>query len=436
MKIRILIGAYCLLISLFGFSQTSAYQIDDLISLALKENLSLAVTKNQQLASENLATKAQAGFLPSFAFTTSFNGSSSNTNLEFAVGLQPIEVKNAQNIGINSNIGLNYTIFNGFGRIHTYNALVNSQKMSYLQMRVISENLLLEVVNSYLDAQNARISLTITIQNFELSKERYARIEKAVKSGTSSNIDLLSAAFDKNQDSLQIMQLDGIFQKQKLVLNLLCGNQLPENWKLSEEIPTPDNINFDEIAEKTLKNEASILLARIAKDLSQNQLKIAEARRMPEVNLQAGYNYLNQRNGAGIILSQQVAGPAGTINFSIPIFNGKQLSTAIKNSELDFDSKVKEETLAKLRIETDLEFAKIDWKLLQKSLILQYDNVTLAETNYERATQAFQRGLITYIELRTIQLQIQRAKNLVTESNIQLLKLSYSLLRASGELLQ
>jgi outer membrane protein TolC len=425
----------CALLPFHLFGQTT-YNLQELISIALQHNYSIAIAKNDEQSASNLATRAQAGFLPSFIASSSLTASSSNTNLEFAGGLPPVEVKNAVNLGVNANLGLNYTLFSGFGKVYTFQSLKNAEKLSHIQVQMMSENLILEVVNAYLDAQMARISLIIAEQNFLLSKEVFSRLKKNKALGIGTSIDLMSAEFNKNQDSLSILQMESNLQRAQIALKVLCGDKLTENWTLSDELPAPQNIDFNEIENNAMTKETSILLAIVSKELAMSQSKLAESRRMPQVDFQFGYNYLNQQNGAGIILSQQVVGPSGNLTFSLPIFNGRQLSTAIKNAQLDVQSRAQEEELAKLRIATDLDLAKIDWNLFQQSLQLQYENVRLSEANYERAEKAYQRGLINYTELRTIQLQIQRAKSLVSEANIQILKLTYSLMRISGDLLQ
>lgn len=93
--------------------------LDQIISTALEQNFDIAIAKNNATAASNQATKAQAGYYPTINLNGNANYSINNTKLTFAGGIPDAEVDGAQNTNLGANIGFNYIVFNGFGRVHT-----------------------------------------------------------------------------------------------------------------------------------------------------------------------------------------------------------------------------------------------------------------------------------------------------------------------------
>ena len=59
------------------------------------------------------------------------------------------KVESAESKNINASIGLNYTIFDGFGRSYNYKKLQQSQNLSELEVKDIIENSLLQIFTLY-----------------------------------------------------------------------------------------------------------------------------------------------------------------------------------------------------------------------------------------------------------------------------------------------
>ena len=98
--------------------------LQQIISSALQQNFDIAIANNNTTAASNQATKAQAGYYPSVNLNGNANYSINNTKLKFGGGFPDAEVDGAQNTNLGANIGFNYIIFNGFGRVHTYQNLI------------------------------------------------------------------------------------------------------------------------------------------------------------------------------------------------------------------------------------------------------------------------------------------------------------------------
>ena len=119
----------------------------------------------------------------------------------------------------------------------------------------------------------------------------------------------------------------------------------------------------------------------------------------------------------------------------MPIFNGNQLTTAIKNADLAKQNSELELAKSKLTIQNQLYAAELDSKQITRTLQAQEENITLAELALQRAQSSYRNGQISFNDLRVAQLNVLVAKNSANQAKINLVKLYYTVSRLSGGLL-
>ena len=425
------------LIILSGYTTMAQEELNlqQIISIALQENFDIAIAKNKTTSASNLATKGQAGYYPSVNLNGNANYSINNTSLKFAGGLPDVEVQGAQSTNLGANVGFNYVIFNGFGRVHTYQNLMATQRLNKVQAQVVAENLVLNIVNQYLDLQQNKLNLEAAIQNLVVSEDRVKRVSIANKNGVKSKLDVLSAEVDLNNDSLTIENLTTSIAKQKANLNVQMGRDPKTNFNTTDAIDVPAELNIDEIEAQALANNSSMLLAQVSQILATNQAEIINGGRLPTLAANGSYGYNTAQNGAGIVLSQSTLGFQGGLTLSMPIYNGNQLTTAMANADLAKQNSELELAKAKLNIQSQLHTAQLDSKLITSTLQAQEENVRLAQLALERAQSSYINGQISFNDLRVAQLNVLIAKNNTNQAKINLVKLYYTVSRLGGGLL-
>ena len=326
-------------------------------------------------------------------------------------------------------------LFNGFGRVHTYNSLMARQQLSAVQSQILSENLILDAVNKYLDLQQAILNLKVANENLKISEERLKRTKIANENGVKSKIDLWTSQVDLTNDSLAVLSQKAVIRKQLANLNLVMGRNPSDKLLLINEIPVPELKDLTEAKNKALQSNATLLLSKISLKLSEESAASIGAQQYPQINLNASYGINSSQNGAGIVLSQKTLGLNSGVTFSMPIFAGNQLTTAMKNAALTAENSELELKKASQNIEYQFEAAAIDLELLQANILALESNISLAELALKRATLSYNEGLITYNDLRIVQLNVLAAKNRRNEATISLVRLFYGINRLSGELL-
>jgi outer membrane protein TolC len=219
-------------------------------------------------------------------------------------------------------------------------------------------------------------------------------------------------------------------------MNTLIGRNASEKLKIANDIPVPQIEDLEKAKNKALSNNASILLSQVSLELAKENSEIVNAQQWPQVNLNASYGINSSQNGAGIILSQKTLGLNSGISFSMPIFNGNQLTTAIKNADLATENGQLELKKAIQNIDYQFEAAKVDLQLLQDNISALEKSIALANLALERATISYNEGIISYNDLRVAQLNLLAAKSKRNEATIAMVRLFYSINRLSGDLIQ
>ncbi len=407
----------------------------NVVARTLKSNYQIQVSEIQSKQALNLANLGQAGFFPQINANGSGAFSQNNTKLEFAGGLPDVERNGAINTSLGANIGLNYTVFNGFGRVYTYRNLVGQSLLTNIQAQIVAENLVFEAVSRFVSYQQNRLNAQLAEANLAVSQQRLAYVEAGNKTGARTKLDVLSAQVDLKNDSLVWIQAQTAAEKEAFALNVLMGEIPNKELVLSLDMPTPVLESEEALIQKVGSNASAVLLSQLSRDLSRNQFDLARSRQMPTLSINANYGYLNSQNGAGIILSQTNTGFNSSASLVVPIFNGKQLNNAVKNADLEVQRKGYEYEQAKLQAMQMVYEALADQKVLETQIYTLSQSVILSESALKRAQEAYANGQIQFNDLRAAQVNKLQAESALVSARMNLLRLRYSVKRLCGELL-
>ena len=117
---------------------------DEAVKIALEYNFDIRTADNNVLAAKNNADIKNSNYLPSVNASSSANFSLSDTETTFQDGTTR-DVNGVQTSRYSASIGLNYTLFDGFGRENVYRSLKESYNISELQARQVIEFALVDM---------------------------------------------------------------------------------------------------------------------------------------------------------------------------------------------------------------------------------------------------------------------------------------------------
>jgi len=113
------------LLFLLGFYTGYAQELltkENAVNLALENNYGIKIAKNNVKIAENNASILNSGYLPKLTANAGANYNNNNLELTLLDG-NSTKTNNAVSKTYNASVGLNYTLFDGFGRAYNYKKL-------------------------------------------------------------------------------------------------------------------------------------------------------------------------------------------------------------------------------------------------------------------------------------------------------------------------
>lgn len=412
----------------------------DTLSLAkaientLAYNHGLKVAKYQVDMAENLATAGNAGLLPKLTLSGGTNYSNQNTTIVFNGNIPKNEVEGAVSTGYNASVGMSYTLFDGLGVIYNFRKLQTQSDRSQMQWLLTTENTVIQVINIYLEIVKTQTAYEMLQSNLKISEERLLRVEKAFEVGAKTGLDRLNARVDYTNDSLNMATTAFQLNNLKRNLNWYMGQDVQTNYSVS--LPQADMLSagLESLLTKSLENNRNFILAGLNKDIAELDYSLAFSKRMPVVTGNLAYGINHAQNGAGIVLSSDVAGLSGNLALNFNLFDGLKVKTQIENAELSIAMGEEQMQESRKTIARDVHNAYEGYQFSKQQQLSENQHVLFAKLALERSMEAYRTGTISATDLRIAQQNLLNAQTRQFNTGLSVLKYYYELKKLSGEL--
>ncbi len=415
-------------------AKTTVMSIDEVLKRTLEHNFDIRISKNNTQSSQNLATKGQAGLLPSVDVNAGFNYQNQNTYQEFAGNFGTNDVRGAQTYGGNGAIQVSYILFKGFHNRHQYHLLKNNVSTASLREQLQIEATFMNVYNVYYNIIALERALKTAGESVATSKLRLDRVKRQLEFGQATTIQVLNAQVDLNSDEASYQSTLKSLKQSKLNLSFLMGDSSYTDFQTDTIISGMDK-------EQLLKLKSAISNDNLELKLNNSQyynysyeLKKAKSALFPTLSANASYGVSTNQAEAGVLLVQNTAGFTGGLTLSFNLFNGKRSQNAIDNNILALHSNQLEKEQLMSRLSTDFEAAFLDYDYSALLLEQQQSSVQLAHDAMELAKTRLELGQINNLEYRETQTNLLHAEQQLIQQAYNLKIAELKLLQISGQL--
>ncbi|MFN3405968.1 MAG: TolC family protein [Cytophagaceae bacterium] len=422
-----------LLIPALNVNAQDTLSLQDAIRMALENNFSIRLMKNEVEIAKNNNTIANAGMLPSLSATGSQDNSITTTEQKFFDG----RTRNASNAGthsLNAGVMMDWTIFQGYSMFIAKNTLEQLQQVGELQQRLTIENTVASVIISYYDivAQNMRKKVLTDAVN--LGKERKNLVEYMMQLGSASRPDVFQVSVDLNNDSASLLQQNILINNLKSNFNVLLGREGDVSFETELEIPIEKSLQYDQLLTKVEQQNTRLFLARRNIHLADLNTRFWKSQYYPRVSLYGGYNYLQSRSEVGLLQSNLNFGPTYGVRATFNIFNGFTNKRNLNNSKILQQSSELELRQVQLEIRNDLLKLYNTYIGNLELMKLQQENLIMARENLNISVEKFRLGSINNIDLRIIQQNLINAETKYLEARYEAKVAETELMRLAGEI--
>ncbi|MEM6346699.1 MAG: TolC family protein [Bacteroidota bacterium] len=419
--------------------------LDDAIQKALESNYDIRVARYNIESVTNNAQPGMAGLLPEVSATAGANYSNSSGSADFPItdsltGERVVVTQSASGIETNSqNVGIsaNYTVFSGLANKTNYQLLQKNVELTEAQVKGQIEANLVQVINAYYQLARLQANYQILLESEQASRERINFVRNQFEFGQSNSLAILNAQVDLNTDSVNLAVAEMNMETARRELNLLMGAGLEEVFSVEEKVDWNAGWKLEELARLARESNASLMTASYNRQVSELNLKIAQASRLPRLDVNASYAYNNSNNGPFSFATRtQGLGLNAGATLSVPIFTGFRNKVNIQNAEVSVASSNLSYQQAEQILLKDLYNAYANYQNSIAIYRLQRKNLSAAEANFSRTQESFELGQATSIQFRDAQLNLQRVQNQINDLRFDIKLNEMELIRLSGQLVE
>ena len=426
---RNIIFKFLLLLLFTSISHSqSMLKIEDAIAIGLKNNFDIQISRNEADIDKVNNTPGNAGMYPNLSLNMGGIYNLDNSHQEYINGSV---INNSSTLARNYNAGLalNWTLFDGFKMFTTRQKLQEIQNLGELKYRYQIQQSVAQIVSAYYDIVRQKQQLKNIIEVKELSRERMKIGETRFNAGMSAKTELLQAQVDFNtQSQSEILQINVIAEAKRNLYKLINLN-IADNYEVTDSIPL-SMIDSSSASKKVIDNNPNIKLLQKQLDIARLSIQETESLNLPYLNLTAGYGLNIAQNSLNSMSYDREYGPQVGLSFSLPIYQGGNISRKIEVAELSAKSIQLDIEALKIESLTQFQNALNRYGTQLQLLAIEEETKKLSKENLYLAMERLKLAQTTSIEVRDAQLSyensITRLSNIyfnlkVAETEIKLL---------------
>lgn len=417
-----------------GFSQEKLTK-ENAINLALKNNYGIKIAKNNVKIAKNNTSIFNSGYLPKVIANAGANYT--NNSSEFtSQNNDKSEINNAESKLYNASIGLNYTLFDGFGRTYNYKKLKEIYNLSELEAQAIIENSVLQIFTAYYQVAQLTEDNQNIIESLYISKQRLQRAKYSFDYGQSTKLQLLNAEVDVNNDSIRYINTQRFLANSKRDLNLLLGRTVTTNFTVDTYISFDLVFDYQNLLSKAKSHNIEMLKITKSIELSNFDIKINKANLYPSLSFNSAYGFNKSDNDATFNYAEQLSkGINAGISLNWNLFDGGNTKTRIQNSKIIADNLQVQKNQIVNELDRNISNALEIYNNALFILKAEEKNVETNKRNFSRTEEQFKLGQITSIEFRQAQVNLLNAQSNLNQAKYDAKNAELKILQLTGELL-
>lgn len=395
-----------------GISQTF-WTLEDCISHALKNNISVKQSEIDMQSVEIDRLQAKGNFLPSLNASASYNFNEGKN-------INPVtnQYENTFFQSASGGVSMDVTLFAGLQNWRRLKLLEMSKLASQYNLDKTKDDIILMIMNSYLEVLSSKEQLKKMTTQLEISKENLQRTRDLIEVGTLPKGDIYEAESQVFTQEQQIIATENALFISKMGLAQLLLLKDFQNFDIADtnfDVPITDIMSKTpiEIFQKSKENIKDIKIAETNVLLAEANVRLAKSSYSPRLSGQWGYNSRWSKNLAEDFWSQ-ISGNRGMyagLSLSIPIFNGFSTQSNVKRQKINLQKALWSKEQAELTTQRTVYQAYTDVSNSKKLFEATQKTLQAKEQVFLYAKERHQVGLMNTFDFNQSKNQFQSAEN-------------------------
>ncbi|NMH87576.1 TolC family protein [Flavivirga algicola] len=406
-----------LLIGLTLSAQEKKWTLQECVSHALENNITVQQTENSILINEQDILAAKGNFLPSVS-------GGLGQRMSIGSGFDPVSnerINNQTTHSFNYNLSVNQTVFNGFRTLNLYKQSRLNQEITNLELARIKDDISLNVVNAYLNVLFNKENLETAQAQNDFSEKQLQQVKDLVDAGVQPRANIFDAEATLSRDSQQVTIAENNFNLSLLTLSQLL--QVPFNGFNVEiiDVTTPSEAllynDVSPILNYAIENRNEIKIAKKNIENAELNTEISKSGYLPSVNFSYGFgsvwsesknDFIKQAYFRELDLNK---GHNFNLNINIPIFSRFQNKTAVSKSKIREANSKLSLNQAKLDLESNIQRAYTDAQAALKAYLAAKTSLESQELAFGNSKERYDIGSMTAFDLEQARVQLINAQS-------------------------
>lgn len=395
MKLYIIIAS--LLFTLYTFGQEAAsndikiWSLEDCITYALEHNITVKDAGLNTNLAEVDYNKSKSSRLPNLFGSASQSFSSGNT-IDPITSDYVTDQINSTNVGINSSM----TLFQG----NQLNGQIKQNKLLLEQSTYLEEveknNIVLNLLETYLQALYSKENITIAQNNLKASEQELIRAKTRLDAGTIALNDYTDAQSQAATNKYNIIAAKNDYQQYIIALKQLLELTPADPIDIKPIDENIDLINLElnqvEIYNKALKTLPEINASNLNIEANKKELDIAKGGFLPSLYLTgsvgSGFTSINDNTFSdqfNVNFNQKIG-----LSLNIPIFNRNQTKASVQTAKINIEKAEIQKQNTQKDVYRKIETAYQNTLSAQEQLIAAEASKVAAAQSYKLALKKYE----------------------------------------------
>ncbi|GGE08971.1 membrane protein [Psychroflexus salis] len=407
------------------------------VKSVLDNNYGIKIAENNVEIAENNKGILNSGYLPTLTTNMGWDFSLQDRLAEID-GRDPLDQNDLETQRYNANLDLNYTLFDGMGRIYNYEQLKLQYNLSQLEARETIENTLIQMFSVYYELARRLKNVEVLENTLTLSKERLQRVEYQFDYGQINKLAVLNAEVDVANDSINLIDEQQNLVNTKRDLLVVINEELTEKFVVDTTVTFTPLLQIEQFIEEAEQNNVSVQIIEENLLISDYDKKLSFTGYLPRLDLFGSYGWNRNISPESPFFpgsTQTTKGYSAGVSLSWNLFDGGQTSVRIQNAKVAYESQQIQKELIKQNVNRDIKNAFENYKNRLYIYKLQKKNVTTNKNNFDRTQEQFNIGQVNSVEFRQAQLNLLNAQTSYNLAKYDAKLAEVQLLQLTGQLL-
>jgi len=359
---------------------------------ALEHNHQMKAAEANTTASEQQLQSAQGQRLPELNVNTGYTQYSQSPTAIATFNGDTTQFPTAQAGSAKAQAMVSVPVYTS-GRIdHNIGAAESNVEAAQQQQATSELNLKMQVAEAYIAVLRTKSAVNVAQSHVDSLRADSKDVLDRFNQGIVASNDVLAATVELANAEQQQTKVNLQFDNAKSSYNRLLDRTLTAEVSLDEHLPDAPTGTLEELTRNALKQRPELTVVNAQIDALEQQAASVNATRLPQVNVNGGYQYQQNRYQAHEGL--WVAG----VNMDWKLFDG---STGHKTDALKSQAialKEQRDDVSSLMM-LQVRQAWLDIEETKKRLATAEKTINLADENLKVATDRYQQGLSIHTEV-------------------------------------